>query len=166
MNPQPTLDLIERGAIFSDCGTYRYSLRRTLDGSLAKVVAVLLNPSVANDARDDPTTSQNMNRFWRLGYGRYEAVNLFAIVGTDPEILYRAADPVGPENDRFIRAAVESADLVVVMWGTHGAHHGRAARVLELLRGHDLWCIGVNNDGSPRFPRAVPLSQPLMRYAA
>ena len=57
-------------------------------------------------------------------------------------------------------------DLVVDNFaGGGGALNGRGASVLAMLSGHELWCLGHNHDGSPRFPRAVPIGRPLERYA-
>lgn len=153
-----------RVALFSMCKTWRYRLIRAWEATGPKAVWIMLNPSIADGARDDPTTTQNVRRMEALGYGRYEAVNLFAAVGTDPKILTTMLDPVGPDNDGAIMTAIADADLIVVAWGRGGELHGRAADVLAMLRGCELWCLGKNNDGSPRFPRAVSSGNPLERY--
>lgn len=158
------LGLIARSAHFSECGTWRYWLRRNLRDLGPKATWIMLNPSTAGAFSDDPTTTQCMNRMFRAGYTRYEAVNLFALVGTDPACLHAAPDPIGPDNDRAIRHAVDDADMIVVAWGRDGALYGRGAEMLAMLEGHELWCLGRNSDGSPRFPRAVPGTQPLERY--
>ena len=146
---------ITRRATFSADRRYRYSLtRRWAHGP--RLVAVLLNPSRADEVRDDPTTTFCMRRAAEWGYGSYEAVNLFALVDTDPRALRRAVDPVGPKNDAAIRMAVARADAILVAWGGHGRHAGRADTVLAMLRKHELLCFGRNRDGSPRFPRALP----------
>lgn len=158
------LGLIARSAHFSECRTWRYWLRRVLRDHGRKATWIMLNPSTAGAFSDDPTTTQCMHRMFRAGYTRYEAVNLFALVGTDPACLHTAPDPVGPLNDRAIRHAVDDADLIVVAWGRDGALYGRAATVLAALQGYELMCLGRNDDGSPRFPRAVPRDRPLERY--
>ena len=158
------LGLIARSALFSECETWRYWLRRSLNDLGPKATWIMLNPSTAGAFSDDPTTTQCMHRMFRAGYTRYEAVNLFALVGTDPACLHTAPDPVGQLNDRAIRHAVDDADLIVVAWGRDGALYGRAAEVLAALEGYDLWCLGHNNDGSPRFPRAVPRERQLVPY--
>lgn len=150
-----------RRAYFSPCWKWRYSLfRRWGDGP--QLCMVMLNPSIADDTRDDATTSFCMGWAKRHRFGSYEAVNLFAIVGTDPRCLHTAADPVGTENDEWIVAAVKMADSVIVAWGAtpytnrRSIVSGRPWRVLQLLRGHDLCCFGKTRNGWPRFPRALP----------
>ena len=53
--------------------------------------------------------------------------NLFALVSTDADQLYSEADPVGPENDRYIRQAVQETGVVIADWGTVGGHQNRCA---------------------------------------
>lgn len=158
------LGLVQRSARFSPCGTYRYTLGRVWDARLPVAAGVLLNPSKADTTRDDPTTSQWINRLSRLGYGSWRAANLFAAVGTDPKCLLAMADPVGLENDTAIMDVLDGAAIQIIAWGTGGALHFRDAEVLDMLNGRELWCLGHNADGSPRFPRAVPINQSLVRF--
>ncbi len=55
-----------------------------------------------------------------------------------------ARDPVGPENDRAILAALKWADQIICAWGTHGAHLDRGPAVEALLRatGKELFSLG------------------------
>ena len=158
------LGLIQRSARFSPCGTYRYTLGRIWDVARPIAAGIGLNPSKASGQQDDQTTSQMVNRFARLGFGTWRAANLHAAVGRDPKCLAGMAEPVGPDNDAAILEVLEGADLKLVFWGRGGALNDRAAQVLTMLEGHELWCLGFNADGSPRFPRAVPIERPLERY--
>jgi len=47
--------LIDRTAIISDCGRYRYLLRRLWAEGLPRALFIMLNPSTADDKIDDPT---------------------------------------------------------------------------------------------------------------
>ena len=156
---------MERAASFSEDRRYRYLLRRRW-GRGRHLLMVMLNPSRADEQRDDPTTTFCVNRARAKGFGSYAAVNLFALVDPSPDALRRVEDPVGPENDAFIARAVEEADRIVVAWGRHGRLHARDEAVLELLRGRALHCFGRNADGSPRFPRALPTDVRHVRYRA
>ena len=64
---------------------------------------------------------------------------------------------MGPGNDDWIERAAEEADRIVCAWGRHGRLHARDEAVLALLRGRRLHCFGTNADGTPRFPRALPV---------
>ena len=149
------------GANFSSCGKYRYSLFRIWDMERALVSFIMLNPSKADARCDDATTVQCVRRAAANGCGRYEAVNLFAAISTNPKDLRLMVDPVGEMNDYHIRQAFADAKLIVVAWGTDGAYLDRGAAVLTMLNNHELWCLGRNVDGSPRFPRAIKRLQPL-----
>jgi hypothetical protein len=77
-----------------------------------------------------------MERARRLGFGGIKVVNLFALRATDPSELYRAADPVGRENDRWIVKAATNRqdDMVLCGWGSHGSLRDRDKEVLDLLK--------------------------------
>lgn len=153
-----------RGARFSPCKTWRYSLTREWLTGSGKQLMVMLNPSRADNQRDDATTTLMIRRAQRDGFQRYEAVNLFALVSTDPSILNSHHDPIGPENDRAITAAIEGAYRIIVAWGNNGTIGDRAKSVLRLLEGHQLWCFGQTKAGQPKFPRALPKYLPLQAY--
>ena len=96
---------MHRTALFSRDRRFRYRLgRRWGDG--AAVCFVLLNPSTADETREDPTVRRCIGFARSLGYGALEVVNLYAYVATDPAELRRAGYPVGRYNDRHIEAAV------------------------------------------------------------
>ena len=154
-----------RGARFSPCKTWRYSLTREWLTGEGKRVMVMLNSAKADGKRDDSTTTLMVRRTQRDGFRWYEAVNLFALVDTYPEALYRHPDPIGPENDAAILSAVSDADHIIVAWGNNGQHLDRAKAVLRLLGERELWCFGVTKSGEPRFPRAIPRDLPLQPYS-
>lgn len=141
-------------AEFSDCEAYRYSLTRTWDASGRKVLFVMLNPSTADEIANDPTVERCEQRARRLGYGAFRVTNIFAFRATDPRDMRRANDPVGPENDKVLRAAAVWADDVIAAWGVHGAHLGRGPAVGVLLAGLGvpLFHLGCSKDGHPRHP--------------
>lgn len=148
-----------RGAAsFSRDGRYRYSLRRAWgEGPIA--AWVLLNPSTADAKRDDPTIRRCIDFSRRWGFGALEVVNLFALRATEPSVLRRARDPVGPRNDRAISRAMERADAVVAAWGAHGAWGERASEVRRLLPAGTL-ALGVTARGEPAHPLYLPAQRP------
>lgn len=138
--------------VFSDCGLFRYTLRRDFLTGTAKVVFVMLNPSTADVQFNDATTRRAINFAHRLDCGGYLAVNLFALRSKDPKLLRAANDPVGPLNDEYLLAAAAWADKIVVAWGGGGKYLGRDKVVLELLKPYRLWCLGRTKHGHPSFP--------------
>jgi hypothetical protein len=147
-----------RSAVLSDDGRYRYDLGRHWGGGLwgdgeGWVLWVMLNPSTADAAVDDPTIRrcQAFSRAWR--YSGMHVANLFALRATDPAELTRAPDPIGPDNDRYLRKLSAQASSTMVAWGAHPLARERAREVTPLLRSPH--CLGMTRDGSPRHPLYV-----------
>lgn len=147
---------MSRGAVFSDCRQFRYSLVRTWDCSLPRCCFIMLNPSTADETREDATTKRILRMATDWGYGAYEAVNLFAHRSSDPGTLRQCKDPIGPKNDAAILNAVSQSDLVVAAWGVHGTYRGRDRAVLQLLKGVTLTCLRQTKDGHPQHPLYLP----------
>jgi hypothetical protein len=144
-------------AVYSDCDLYRYSLTRVWDADAPKVMFIMLNPSKATEVQNDPTIERCERRARVLGYGGFRAMNLFAWRETDTAKLRKAANPIGPDNDRLLVEALSWADTIVAGWGVHGEHLNRGPEVADLLRGAgaELHCLGVTKAGHPRHPLYV-----------
>lgn len=158
---------ITRDADFSECGTWRYTLRRTWDPAAPSMVMVLLNPSTADASKDDPTNRRGMGFARREGCGSLIFVNLFAFRTPSPAVMRGASDPVGPENDAWIERVVRAADVVVLGWGVHGTYRRRDQAVLRLLEpiGQQLWCLGRTKAGMPRHPLFLRADTPLELFS-
>jgi len=145
----------ESTAVYSDCESYRYLLTRVWNAVGQKALFVMLNPSTATEAQNDPTVERCERRARALGFGAFRVVNIFAFRATDPRVMRAQPDPVGPANDAAIgQSAAEWADRIVCAWGTHGAFLDRGPRVERLLRatGRPLYCLGLTQDGHPKHP--------------
>lgn len=135
-------------------GPYRYLLwRRWADA--ASLLFIMLNPSTADAQRDDPTLRRCLGFAHAWGFGAVEVVNLFAWRATDPRELRRAADPIGPDNDREILAAAARNQAIVAAWGVHGALRERDRQVRGLLAGVRMHCLARAGNGAPRHPLYV-----------
>ena len=154
-------------AIFSDDRRYRYLLTRRVGTSQSRVLFIMLNPSQADEVRNDPTIRRCIGFARDWGFGLLEVVNLFALMSTNPKTLLDVEDPVGPDNDATIQAALQRADKVILAWGNHGSRHGeRAAHVtkmaLDVSTPHHL---GLTKLGFPGHPLLLPkntVPSPLM----
>jgi len=142
----------KRAAVFSDQKEYRYQLSRIWDESKNSVCFIGLNPSIANEHRDDNTVSKCVEQAKMLGFGSLEMVNLFAFVDTKQGKLHLVEDPIGPENDSFLIASAKRCETVIVMWGNEGSYKGRSREILEKLRKgrKKLYCLGINSTGEPK----------------
>lgn len=142
-------------ARFSSCMQYRYELtRRWGDG--AEVCWVMLNPSTADAAKDDPTIRRCVGFAKRWGYGALTVVNLFAWRSTQRAVLKTLADPVGTDNDRSILEAVGRSESTVIAWGTDGVVRGRSAAVLRMLGLRPVGYFRLTKNGQPEHPLYQP----------
>ena len=92
-------------------------------------------------------------------------LNIFAYRATDPNDMMAVGDPVGPENDTQIQAAIHEAYAlnnghldIVGGWGNHGLHMDRQNAILTLLEPFrelpnlNISCLGKNANQTPKHP--------------
>jgi hypothetical protein len=140
-------------ARMSPCGTYRYALwRRWAPGP--QVLFVMLNPSTADQTRDDPTIRRCIGFAARWGFGAVAVGNLFAYRTSSPRVLRRAPHPVGRANDRWLGRLAAESSRVIAAWGNEGTLLGRDAEVRELLS--PLYALALTRQGQPRHPLYLP----------
>lgn len=179
------------GATISPCGTYRYRLWRewrlhplpaqwdmwtdeggspVLDGAGQQLgepmtcLFVMLNPSTADGAEDDPTIRRCVGFAKAWGYDRMEVVNLFAYRATDPAALLALDhddEPWGIENQRQIQSAMNmNVNRIVLAWGAHGGHLGQDETVLGWIEDYaglidhpiEIVSLGLTKAGHPKHP--------------
>lgn len=153
---------MQSGARFSTCKTYRYALWRQWS-DLPLVLFVMLNPSTADETRDDPTIRRCISLARQWGYGGCLVGNLFALRSPYPADLKRAVDPVGIHNDRWLKRLARRSDAVVGAWGNHGSYMRRGEMVAKRLPG--LMCLGLTKAGQPRHPLYVRADTQLVPFA-
>jgi hypothetical protein len=156
---------MRRHAVKSRDGLYRYKLTRAW-GRGPRVCFVMLNPSTADEHRDDRTVIRCVDFAKNWGYGSLVVVNLFAYIATDPDELLDATDPIGPRNDDYILRAHVTSSLTIAAWGMHPSIGDRDQDVSRLLD-YELECIDVTKMGAPRHPTRlagslVPRPWPLL----
>lgn len=160
------LDLLNEAdatAVISRCGLYRYHLTRKW-GRGPYALLIMLNPSTADAMQDDPTIRRCISFAKREGCGALVVVNLFAFRSPSPADMKAADDPVGPENDRYIRSAVAGAKgPIIAAWGAHGSYRGRDKAVRALVDA-PMVCLGLTKAGAPRHPLYVRGDAPLIDF--
>jgi len=135
---------------FSNCRKYRYTLKHVWDEELETVVFIGLNPSTADENQLDPTLRRIRGFSSDWGYGSFIMLNAFAFRATDPKDMKKADDPIGPENDNFIRFVCSSHNLVIACWGTHGEFMNRWKTVLDMAG--ETKCLKITKSGQPSHP--------------
>ena len=164
---QETKDHIERDAVISDCGLYRYLLRRSWDHAKPRYLWVMLNPSTADASVDDATIRSCTRLCRKWGGGSFEVVNLFGFRATDPADLAKAADPIGPRNDAVAEAAIHRCDIAICGWGAHPMAKRRERAMADLIRRHRplAYAVGVTKAGAPKHPLYIKSGTPLQAWS-
>lgn len=106
---------------------YRYRLELDFEGRAPahRLLVCMVNPSKADEEKDDPTVGRVIARAWRLGFGGLDIGNLFGIRSTDPD-LRNFGDPIGPENDGELARMARRSSGMLFAWGNNGLYEGRA----------------------------------------
>jgi hypothetical protein len=151
MSRQLAIETSDCGAEFSECRRWRYALWRYWGDRDNLVAFVGLNPSTADESRNDPTVTRCINYAKAWGFGGMYMLNAFAWRDTDPRGMKMQPDPVGPGNDAALRMYGQRARLVVGAWGNHGTHLGRAAAIPGVI-GRPIHCLTVTSTGQPGHP--------------
>ncbi len=158
-------------AHFSADRKYRYLLGRRIRASGGRILFVMLNPSSADETRDDPTIRKCIGFARRWGFGTLEVANLFAYRTAYPRQLLAQEAPIGSGNDAALRAALAAADMVALAWGNHGgrpaAHKARSDYVMRMaLQRCRPYHLGLTKQGQPRHPLYVPYSTKAVGFDA
>lgn len=163
--------LIRRSAVFSECGIYRYLLEHDFGGNGPVVSLGMINPSLANGEKNDPTMTKVDGFCIRMGASKVVVWNPFALIAKDVHDLRTAPDPIGPENDAHIAQAVRGAAIHIVAWGPLSKLpkplRNRWRSVVNVLDGAGAkpMCWGTALDGHPRHPLMLAYSTPLVPWS-
>lgn len=145
------------GATFSPCRRYRYALWREWDAEQPTVVFCGLNPSTADETRDDPTVRREVGFARSWGYGRYVKVNAYGLRSTDPRGLWQVDDPRGPDNFLAIKVHAQRSRMFVAAWGNH-IRDPDAFELRRMLRleGINVHALRLTKSGNPQHPLYLP----------
>lgn len=151
-------------AHFSEDRRHRYTLWRhwrrdalfIKPGGVRYVQFIGLNPSTADEVRNDPTVTRCIAFATAWGYDVMCMTNLFGLRSTHPMVMKAHPDPIGAENNFHLLTTCREAGLVVACWGNHGKHLGRNEEVLKMLEEGcfdvQVQCLGLTGKGHPKHP--------------
>lgn len=160
------------GAEFSADRKHRFLLWRRWLPEPGKLLGfIMLNPSSADETRDDPTTVRNMTRANMLGYAGVVQANLYSFRTPSPAKLKAEGYPgsaVRPgANWDAVARLTEACRDVVLAWGAH-AEPNEAYQAVELLRRTTaqprLYHLGLLKNGQPRHPLHTAYATPLQAW--
>lgn len=138
----------------------------------------MLNPSTADETKDDPTIASLRRLTKNNDFAKLIVVNLFALRATNPTTMLSHISPVGPQNwdtwAKVLRELNPSEDTVALAWGRapkviHSKQIFQSA-LYQASKQLDNWTGRVttwliNADGSPRHPLYIKSSTPLRNYS-
>ena len=158
--------IMQKGAIFSLCRTWRYTLWRIWSPSKPACQFIGLNPSTATEEEDDTTVRRCIRYAADWGYGALIMTNIFGYRSTDPKGLMDIEDPVGPENDFHLAETSRAAGIVIAAWGNHDSLYNRCQKIHEMIE-KPLHCVAVTKTGQPGHPLYLKknLKPPLLRQS-
>lgn len=162
--------LINRAAVISPCGLYRYRLEREMGAGLT-AAGIMVNPSTADGLSDDATIRKWLGFAARHNIGRFIIGNKFAYRATDVKMLRTASDAIGPENDAHLEQIMRDADIHIVAWGPLAKlppnlrSRWRDVTAIADRVGCKLMCFGTAQDGHPRHPLMLAYETPLVPWS-
>lgn len=139
-----------RGGEFNTENTHRFSLYRIWDADKPLVMFIGLNPSTANNHKDDPTIQSVRRISKHNGFGGFFMMNLFTYISSEPEELKKNMDIALLLADFSLDVIKDKCADVVFAWGAFKQAKDRQHEVISRFPG--ALCIGKNNDGSPKHP--------------
>lgn len=162
--PKPNnIIFMKKSAIVSACGNYRYELRRVWDNLKPLVLFICLNPSTADHEKEDNTSRVCINYAQRWEYGGLIMANLFAYRSKELSKLFEVDDPVGPENDFYLKKLSSEVEMTVCAWSETGGYKNRDKEVLRILKNpHCLTKLKSGRPGHPLYKRKTLFPTPLL----
>lgn len=142
--------MIYSDAIFSKDRIHRYVLIREWDLSKPSLMIVALNPSTADEKKNDPTVTRCIGFAKKWGFGKLLMMNIFAFRATLPKDLFNSENPIGDENDHWLKKLIKQADKVVLAYGNHGKFKNRHDEILKMI--DNPYCIKKTKTEMPGHP--------------
>lgn len=149
-----------KSAIFSDDKTHRFVLTRVWNDTLPKAMCIGLNPSSANDEKDDSTIRYLIKVLTALGYGGLNMVNLFSYVTSNPQnLLDSHFNTQFPHlaNESWITASAKDSQSIIFCWGDFSQAYCKAREIKKMFPSA-LWEIKKGQSIPPPAARQVRCS--------
>ena len=157
---------MKRSAVISSGGVYRYRLDRVWDDR-PPATFIILNPSTTHVLHDDATIRRCLRVARALNCGGAAVISLYAYRATRPDHLFGAGSPIGPDNQEYIRNAVETATRLgsplIGAWGRL-ATRSRVEEILRLPGADRITALAVTSNGMPALPRRLPAGARLLPW--
>ena len=146
---------MKKTAIFSENRTYRYILEREWDATVPKIMFIGTSPSTGDEFVNSAEEEHYIDFAKKWGHGGIVVTNLFAAFSLNDMFL---TDPVGPENDYYIKLKDMEVAQTVCAWGME-AHNAkefkdRIRQVMAIIT--DPFCLAFNGRTGPMTFKDIP----------
>jgi hypothetical protein len=150
-------------AAFSPCRLYRYDLWRIWGDKDNFVQFICLNPSTADETKNDPTIRRCIDFAQTWGFDALCMTNLFAYRATKPKEMMKYEFPIGEENNKWLTETAAKAKLIIAAWSQYGTHLNRAVEVRKLI-GREMFYLKISEKtNQPYHPLYLPKnSKPIL----
>jgi hypothetical protein len=144
--------LIESEVHMSECGKYRFSLKRKWSNEKPMGAFLCKNPSKAGLICSDNTMSNCTNLAFQWGWGGFFILNLYPIYSTNPNNIV-PDNKSDNKNIETISEVIKGLDIIVLACGT--GNNARLKLVINSSHENKLFCIKKNADGSFLHPSRI-----------
>ena len=136
----------------------RFSLSRIWDIKQPKLLYIMLNPSIADDKKDDPTIKRLIFFTKKYRYGGFYVANLFTQITPYPKELNM--DNLSKKNNfKIINDLIKKSDSIVYAWGNLVSEPRELLEIID-----SPLCFGKNLNGTPKHPLYLPSNSKLLKF--
>lgn len=142
---------MNKGAVLSDDKKYRYQLWRIWDETKPNVFFLMLNPSTADESKDDATIRRCISFAKDWGYGGIYVGNLFPYRATNPrELLGKKKIEIAPlDNYKHQREMARKCELNILAYGVFASKFNGTGGFIQDVEWHYL---KLTKSGAPAHP--------------
>tara|TARA_E500000075_G_scaffold101789_1_gene93658 strand:- start:377 stop:829 length:453 start_codon:yes stop_codon:yes gene_type:complete len=147
-----------REAKFCEAKKNRYFLKRKWNNSKGLLLYIMLNPSLADEKKDDPTIRRLINFTKKFDYGGFLVGNIFTIITPNPKELDKSKG-MSDKNFEEIIKLVNKVDQIVYAWGSSIEEPQLLKKIVLSPK-----CFGKNLNGTPKHPLYLPSQTKLINF--
>jgi len=118
----------------------------------------MLNPSVADEKKDDPTIRRLISFTKKFNYGGFLVGNIFTTITPNPKELDKSKGMSDKNFEELIKL-INKVDQIVYAWGS-SIEEPQLLKKLVL----NPKCFGKNLNGTPKHPLYLPSQVNLINF--
>ena len=118
----------------------------------------MLNPSVADEKKDDPTIRRLISFTKKFNYGGFLVGNIFTTITPNPKEIDKSKG-MSDKNFEKLLNLINKVDKIVYAWGNSVEE---PQHLKELILSPK--CFGKNLNGTPKHPLYLPKNSILIDY--